>query len=182
MNWATSEDPREMLRHAAGSLPRVVLCRVLADVAETALPYCGDETITAAVWAWDATRRWCRGEADLEEVKAAAGAAGAAWAAGAWAAEAGATAAEATAAEATAAGAAWAAWATAAGAYKRRLHSLAILVRLRLPYDPATTTYALWRDTPICPEMIRDQRLCEAAMVQWDADCEAGKVPVFNAR
>ena len=175
MNWATSEDPRELLRHAAAHLPRVVLCRVLCDVAETALPYCDDDAITAAVWAWDATRRWCRGETDLDEVEAAtlavawAGeAAGAAWAA-AWA-----------------AGAAWAAaWAGAAWSAEargNRLHALAILVRLRLPYDPVEHVYALWRDLPVCAAMVREQRLCEAGLVMWDADCEAGRVPVLEAR
>ena len=71
MNWNTSEDAREMLRHSAAYLPRTVLVRVLCNVAETALPYCDDDSICAATWAWGAARRWCRGETDLEEVEAA---------------------------------------------------------------------------------------------------------------
>ena len=45
------------------------------------------------------------------------------------------------------------------------------------PYPGCAHT--LWRDMPVCAAMVREQRLCEAGLVMWDADCEAGVAPVF---
>jgi len=51
---------------------------VLATVAQTrdaALSYCADDALMAVVWALSAAERWTRGEAELDEVQAAAAAA-----------------------------------------------------------------------------------------------------------
>lgn len=182
--WTTCVDARDLLRHAAVQLPRRVLVRVLCDVTETALPYCDDDGITTAAWAWDAARRWCRGEADLDEVLAAAdatyaytaeavAAADATYAAKAVAAVYAVHATKAVAAYAAADAAATTAYAAAyAGAadwdaaFTRRLHSLAILVRRSLPVDPASTEYRLVADTVVCQESLLCQS--EAVQVAWD--------------
>jgi len=49
--------------------PIVACC---AEIASTALPYCNDDTITATLGCIDATERWCRGEAERDEVESAA--------------------------------------------------------------------------------------------------------------
>ena len=59
---------------------RRVVVLAACDCAELAAPYWRDDSILACVWAIDAARRWARGEAELEEVRAAADAAAYAYA------------------------------------------------------------------------------------------------------
>ena len=50
---------------------RKPLVRIAVACAEEAAQYCTEEMLLAAIWCLDATRRWCDGEAEQDEVDAA---------------------------------------------------------------------------------------------------------------
>jgi hypothetical protein len=114
--------------------PIVACC---AEIASTALPYCNDDTITATLGCIDATERWCRGEAERDEVESAAAyAANTADARADAAAYAAYAAYGAIYADATYAYAAAVAAADAAAARAKSLEQSADIVRKRFPNPP----------------------------------------------
>ena len=54
---------------------RKPLVRVSVECSEQSLQYANSDTINATLWCLDSIRRWCGGEADRDEVDAAANAA-----------------------------------------------------------------------------------------------------------
>lgn len=175
MSWDTM-DSKQMLHHAAKFLDRKVLCSVLADIAETAAPYLDDKDIIASLWAIDAVRRWCRGEDNLDEVRAASEAA----------AETNAPETAYYAAVCAYSGNNYLPYFASSAAYsasfltnvheeidrERRSSSLAIYIRLKLPADPMRTKYVLFEGVPVCPENLMS--LPDDMKTRWDAACERG--------
>lgn len=70
--WHTCPDGDWLLRLAAeAKIDRKTIVLAAADCAETVAEYWPTDTRTACVWALDSARRWARGEAELDEVRAA---------------------------------------------------------------------------------------------------------------
>jgi hypothetical protein len=166
--WATCERGDWMLWLAARLLPRERVVLAACDCAELAAPHWTPEMELACVWALDAARRWARGEADLEEVQAAADAAYAAYAA-AYAANAAAAAYAANAAAAAAAAAyAYAAYAAYAAAAAAANAAYAAYAAAYAAADAAYAAYAAHAD--IVREHITAEDICRAAEVQEHMD------------
>ena len=67
----------EFTRIAERHPRQAIVLATVAQVRDAALSYCGDDALMAVVWALSAAERWVKGEAGLDEVKAAADAAAA---------------------------------------------------------------------------------------------------------